>query len=72
MDLKQSKIIQFNNRPEFCGLPVYSLNTTKYTINIETESRLCILNSFRKIIMAFMGTYKLKFQQFQTDDRFLI
>lgn len=72
MNLKGNTVVCFNKRPSFCGLPAYDLNTTKYTINMETETRLCVLNSFRKIVMAFMGVYKLKFQQFQTDDRFLI
>lgn len=70
--MNTSTISRFQRRPAFCGLPEYDLNTTKYTINIETETRLCVLNSYRKIVMAFMGVYKLKFQQFQTDDRFLI
>ena len=46
-------------KTSFCGLPEYPLNTHKYNITLQTKSRLFILNSYRKIIMAFLPVKKL-------------
>lgn len=70
MELIHAKIL--NEKSSFCGLPSKRLNIKKYSVQFKTNVKLCVLNSYRKIMMAFNGVSKFKVNKFVTNDRFLI